>query len=68
MNERTSQEFVCERISKADAAIKRVEKNRMDDLENRIILRSDEDYLLYSIANSLLVLVELTIRKMEERQ
>lgn len=68
MNERTSQEFVCERISKAEGTIKRVETNRMDDTKKRIRLQSDEDYLLYSIANSLLVLVELTIRKMEERQ
>ena len=68
MNERTSQEFVCERISKAEGAIKRVEKNRMDDPTKRIRLQADEDYLLYSIANSLLVLVELTTRKMEERQ
>lgn len=66
MNERTSQEFVCERISKAEGAIKRVETIRMDD--QRIRLQSDEDYLLYSIANSLLVLVELTTRKMEGRQ
>ena len=67
MNERTSQEYVCEKISKAEGAIKRVETNRMDDPKKRIRLQSDEDYLLYSIANSLLVLVELTIRKMEER-
>ena len=68
MNERESQEFVNERISRATSAIKRVEINRHDDLNGRMVLRSDEDYLLYSIANSLLVLVELTIRKMEERQ
>lgn len=68
MNERESQEFVNERISRATSAIKRVEKLRQDELNRRMILRSDEDYLLYSIANSLLALVELTIRKMEERQ
>ncbi|MBQ1789933.1 MAG: hypothetical protein II008_07145 [Oscillospiraceae bacterium] len=68
MNEQISREFVNERISKATLAIKRVETNRMDELTKRIRLRSDEDYLLYSIANSLLCLVELTIRKMEERQ
>lgn len=68
MNEQTSREFVNERISKATSAIKRVETNRMDELTRRIRLRADEDYLLYSIANSLLGLVELTIRKMEERQ
>ena len=68
MNEQTSREFVNERISKATRAIKRVETNRMDELTRRIRLRADEDYLLYSIANSLLGLVELTIRKMEERQ
>ena len=68
MNERESQEFVNERISRATSAIKRVETNRQDALTRRMVLRSDEDYLLYSIANSLLVLVELTIRKMEERQ
>ena len=68
MNERESQEFVNERISRATSAIKRVEINRQDNLNRRMVLRSDEDYLLYSIANSLLVLVELTIRKMEERQ
>ena len=67
MNERESQEFVNERISRATRAIKRVEINRHDELNGRMVLRSDEDYLLYSIANSLLVLVELTIRKMEER-
>ena len=67
MNERESQEFVNERISRATSAIKRVEINRHDELNGRMVLRSDEDYLLYSIANSLLVLVELTIRKMEER-
>lgn len=66
MNERESQEFVNERISKAADAIKKVETIRKDG--QRIRLQSDEDYLLYSIANSLLVLVELTIRKMEERQ
>ena len=66
MNDRVSKEFVNERISKAEAAIKRVEINRKDN--ERIRLQSDEDYLLYSIANSLLALVELTIRKMEERQ
>ena len=68
MNDRVSQEFVNERISRATSAIKRVEINRHDELNGRMVLRSDEDYLLYSIANSLLVLVELTIRKMEERQ
>ena len=67
MNERESQEFVNERISRATSAIKRVEINRHDERNGRMVLRSDEDYLLYSIANSLLVLVELTIRKMEER-
>lgn len=66
MNDRVSQEFVNERIGKAADAIKKVETIRKDG--QRIRLRSDEDYLLYSIANSLLVLVELTIRKMEERQ
>ena len=66
MNERTSQEFVCERIRRATSAIKRVEKNRMDPLNERMVLREDGDYLLYSIANSLLALVEVTIRKMEE--
>lgn len=57
MNEQISREFVNERISKATLAIKRVETNRMDELTKRIRLRSDEDYLLYSIANSLLCLV-----------
>lgn len=68
MNERTSQEYVRERISKAEGAIKWVETNRMDDPTKRIRLQSDEDYLLYSIANSLLVLVELTFIRMEGRQ
>lgn len=68
MNEQTSREFMNERISKATSAIKRVETNRTDDLTRRIKLRSDEDYLLYSIANSLLALVKLTIKKMEGRQ
>ena len=59
---------INEKCSKASDAIKWVEKHRQDELKRRIVLQSDEDYLLYSIANSLLVLVELTIRKMEERQ
>ena len=57
---------INEKRSKASGAIKRVEINRQDELNRRIVLRSDVDYLLYSIANSLLALVELTIRKMEE--
>ena len=68
MNERESQEFVNEKISKATRAIKRVEINRQDDLNGRMVLRTDEDYLLYSIANSLLALTELVVRMMEERQ
>ena len=68
MNERESQEFVNDRIYRANSAIKRVEKNRMDSLNGRMVLREDGDYLLYSIANTLLALLELTIRKMEERQ
>ena len=67
MNDRESQEFVNERISKATSAIKRVEKYRLDPMNGRMVLREDRDYLLYSIANSLLALLELTIRKMEER-
>lgn len=68
MNERESQEFVNERIYRARSAIERVEKNRMDELNRRMVLREDGDYLLYSIANTLLAMLELTIRKMEERQ
>ena len=68
MNERESQEFVNNRIYRANSAIKRVEKNRMDSLTRRMVLREDGDYLLYSIANTLLALLKLTIRKMEERQ
>ena len=66
MNERESQEFVNDRIYRASSAIKRVKKNRLDQLNGRMVLREDSDYLLYSIANSLLALLELTIRKMEE--
>ena len=67
MNERESKELVNNRIYRANAAIKRVEKNRLDTLNGRMVLREDGDYLLYSIANTLLAMLELTIRKMEER-
>ena len=39
MNDRVSQEFVNERISRATSAIKRVEKNRLDQMNGRMVLR-----------------------------
>ena len=68
MNERTSNDFIIERMRRAKGAIDRIDKLRYEELNQKIVLRSDTDYLLYSIANSLLALVEIANKMREERQ
>jgi len=67
MNERTSHDFIIERTRRAKSAIDRIDKLRYEELNQKIVLRSDTDYLLYSIANSLLAMVEIGNKMREER-